>query len=273
MYQEFPFIAASPDGIIRNLQGNNISIIEIKCPYKAKSFTETDFQVDARLSASKKVLKFLKWKNNSLIINETHDYYYQIQATLFIVNVQHAELLVYASESDTLIIIQVPRNEEFLKKIMIKGSIRYFRFYLPEISTNRKFNNCPPYIFSDDFFEKDIKPRFSFLASANVLNSLKKQYDSVKCVKNDLDFLMAGKLSHIIPLQSIAKTVESFSLRKVSARGDGHCILHSFEINTGIQQNEIKDKLVEEYLGQPQLYSNFNVTLEELNLYINLNIH
>ena len=27
---------------------------------------------------------------------------------------------------------------------------------------------------------------------------------------------------------------------------------------------------MEEYLGQPQLYSNFNVTLEELNLYINL---
>ena len=27
---------------------------------------------------------------------------------------------------------------------------------------------------------------------------------------------------------------------------------------------------MEEYFGQPQLYSNFNVTLEELNLYINL---
>ena len=63
IHKEFPFIAASPDGIIRNLQRNNISIIEIKCPYKAKSFTETDFQVDAKLSASKEVLKFKQNKN------------------------------------------------------------------------------------------------------------------------------------------------------------------------------------------------------------------
>ena len=56
-----------------------------------------------------------------------------------------------------------------------------------------------------------------------------------------------NQLAHIIPHQSLAKTVESFDLRKISARGDGHCILHSWEINSGILQSEIKENLIQEY--------------------------
>ena len=42
IHKILPFIAASPDAIIRNKLGNIISVIEVKCPYNARSFREMD---------------------------------------------------------------------------------------------------------------------------------------------------------------------------------------------------------------------------------------
>ncbi len=115
---------------------------------------------------------------------------------------------------------------------------------------------------------------FSFFTSDNDISSCPKllitKFISAQSVREALDLIMADQLAHIIPHQSLAKTVESFDLQKISARGDGHCILHSWEISTGILQSEIKEKLIQEYLAQPLLYSAFDVNVEELKLYLDL---
>jgi YqaJ-like viral recombinase domain len=266
IHKMLPFIAASHDAIIRNELGTIISVIEVKCPYNARSFKEMDFNLDAKLSTSKKVIKFLKWKNNFLFLYESHDYYYQIQSTLFILNLQHADLLVYASDHDTLVVIQVPRNDCFIDTMIHKVANRYFRFYLPEISANRKLNDLSAFFFKDEYFELNIKPMFSFFALKSNISSCPKpsdKYSSAQSVIEALDLIMNDKLAHIIPHQTLNKTVESLNLRKIPARGDGHCILHSWEINTGILQSEIKDKLLQEYLAQPLLHSTFDVNLDE----------
>jgi hypothetical protein len=304
IHPQLPFLAASPDAIICNDSGETVSIIEVKCPYNAKSFTEIDFSIDAQLCSSKKKIKFLNWNNNSLFLKESHDYYYQIQAILFILNVQLAKLLVYASDNDALIVVEVIRNDKFLKGVINKISNRYFRYYLSEISTNRKLNNRPAFFFNDEFFESNIKSVFSFLDSdsnvpsfvasdsnvpsllasdsnvpsflasdsniSSFENTLRKEYSTSKSVREAIDILMSDKSAHIISHQPLENTLASFSLRKIPARGDGHCILHSWEINTGIVQSEIKEKLVVEYLGQPVLYSTYDVSFDELNQYLNL---
>src|SRR5271156_652440 len=155
-----------------------------------------------------------------------------------------------------------------------KVSNRYFRFYLSEISMNRKLNNRPPFIFKDKFYECNIKPFFSFLSlnsyTPSLLSNKLAEYSSSRSVREAINIIMCDKLAHTISHQSLENTLASFSLRKIPARGDGHCILHSWEINTGIVQSEIKEKLVVEYLGEPLLYSTYDVSFDELNQYLNL---
>ncbi|KAI5638822.1 yqaJ-like viral recombinase domain-containing protein [Phthorimaea operculella] len=65
--QEFPFLAASPDGIL------NDEIIEIKCPYSAKDMTVLEGV------AQKKITFWKQHKNGNLVINKNHDWFYQSQ--------------------------------------------------------------------------------------------------------------------------------------------------------------------------------------------------
>lgn len=97
-----PFPAASLDAII-----DDNSIAEVKCPYISKHEKITEESVP-----------FLYSANESLELDKSHDYYYQIQGQLFCTEKTSCILVVYTFKD--LKIIDVSADKEFICSMLEK---------------------------------------------------------------------------------------------------------------------------------------------------------
>ena len=80
------FLAASPDGIVCSRDGTPVGVLEIKCPYTQKNST-----------VSKACLKssFFCEKSSEIHLIEWHDYYYQVQGQMAILNLPWCDFVVW----------------------------------------------------------------------------------------------------------------------------------------------------------------------------------
>jgi len=97
---EWPFIGASPDGIIDCLCHGR-GTLEIKCPYCHRG----EDIVDAASNDKKFCLK--KDVDGALHLDHSHAYYYQIQTQLFVCNVEYCDFCVANVHLLILVISQV----------------------------------------------------------------------------------------------------------------------------------------------------------------------
>ncbi len=79
------FLGASPDAI-----GSDF-LIEIKCPYSLRKTTPFDLE---SLSASQRSSFFCKKIGNSLVLKNTHKYYYQVQCQMYVTGVKKTYFVV-----------------------------------------------------------------------------------------------------------------------------------------------------------------------------------
>ncbi|KAG5871414.1 hypothetical protein JTB14_016427 [Gonioctena quinquepunctata] len=84
VHLEYPFLGASPDGLI-----GDDGAIEIKCPYSAKNLNPENCEFD-----------FLN--KNGTGIKESHPYHYQIQGILEIINRTWCDSVIYTHEEGDL---------------------------------------------------------------------------------------------------------------------------------------------------------------------------
>ncbi|VDI44138.1 Hypothetical predicted protein [Mytilus galloprovincialis] len=116
-----PFLAASPDGLTENK-----TLLEIKCPYTARNKLITP-----------KSVPYLSEVNGELILDQKHDYYYQIQGQLFCTGKQTCDFFVYTHEDHKLITIQ--RNDRFIvemKDALTSFYEKYFKRVLDKFMYN-----------------------------------------------------------------------------------------------------------------------------------------
>ncbi|VDI07048.1 Hypothetical predicted protein [Mytilus galloprovincialis] len=116
-----PFLAASPDGLTENN-----TLLEIKCPYTARNKLITP-----------KSVPYLSEVNGELILDQKHDYYYQIQGQLFCTGKQTCDFFVYTHEDHKLITIQ--RNDRFIvemKDALTSFYEKYFKRVLDKFMYN-----------------------------------------------------------------------------------------------------------------------------------------
>lgn len=105
--KETPFLAASPEGIITNDNGQSL-LVEVKYPYTAKD-----------KNISHKTVPYLDEKpDGSLDLNKNHNYYYQIQGQLYCTNKNKCKLIVFTL-CDTKY-ISVERDDTFIKEMLVK---------------------------------------------------------------------------------------------------------------------------------------------------------
>ena len=74
----FPWLGASPDGIIRSQKWKGIGVLEIKCVMKGKD------------------LKGVPFLFNDKVLNPNHCYYTQIQLQAWACNADYAKLFLYS---------------------------------------------------------------------------------------------------------------------------------------------------------------------------------
>ena len=89
----FPFLGASPDGIIQCEKWEGIGILEIKCPMKGKDLKGVPFLIDDK------------------VLNPNHDYYTQIQLQAWACNSDYAKLFLYSGVDFLTIDVPIAREE------------------------------------------------------------------------------------------------------------------------------------------------------------------
>ncbi|XP_047035378.1 uncharacterized protein LOC124641357 [Helicoverpa zea] len=125
---EFPFIGATPDGLI----GKDI-LVEVKCPFSAlkiglkKAIEENKVQI----------LKFNK-KTRTTSINTNSNWFYQIQGQLHVARRRQCLLGIWAGEKEPVHIEMIKRDDLFWKSKMESKIIRFYhKCLLPEIVNPR----------------------------------------------------------------------------------------------------------------------------------------
>lgn len=113
---EFPYLGASPDSVI-----DSDTVVEVKCPFKAKNET-----------VSPQTVPYLKLDSDGhLTLSRTHSYFYQVQGQMFCSGRKQCLFLVYTTKD--LKAVNVSLDEEFVQSMV--ASLKHFfdRYFKPEI--------------------------------------------------------------------------------------------------------------------------------------------
>ena len=106
-----PFLACSPDGII-----DNFNFLEVICPFTDKDKPITPVTVP-----------YLKQDSSgSYYLEQTHDYYYQVQGQLYCTRGKKCDFLVYTITE--MKFFPIERNNQFINK-MVETLERFFQDY------------------------------------------------------------------------------------------------------------------------------------------------
>jgi hypothetical protein len=111
---EFPFLGATPDGIV--CEEGTCGIIEIKCPYSARDMT-----IDESLSLPNFCLHETDGKIN---LKKSHAYYCQVQGQLMITGVNFCDFLVFTRKE--IHIERISPDVDFMKELGSNLSEIYF---------------------------------------------------------------------------------------------------------------------------------------------------
>ena len=115
---DFPFLAASPDGVIES----NDEKVEIKCPYNGRN----------KKIQQGKDFSFLTLEDKKLALKKTHKYYYQIQGQMACSKKSVCHFVVYTLVD--ILIEQIYFDPTFFEKEMLpKLTEFYFSIYEPLI--------------------------------------------------------------------------------------------------------------------------------------------
>ena len=128
---QWPFIAASPDGIIDCFCCRK-GVLEIKCPYSHRNET-----VESAVSNDSSF--YLKKDNDLLYLDHAHDYYYQVQTQMFVCNVEYCDFCVCTfpeSNDCSLYVERIFRDHEFWAACVEKAKHFFTVYLLPEILGN-----------------------------------------------------------------------------------------------------------------------------------------
>ena len=86
--EQYPYLATSPDGIIR-LDNGKFGVVEVKCPYKhCKNSIEVTCK-DTTFCLSKGT------ENGEIALNHHHDYYFQVTGQLALTGAEFCDFIVW----------------------------------------------------------------------------------------------------------------------------------------------------------------------------------
>ena len=127
VHKDFCWLGCSPDGIIDDPQEGK-GLIEIKCI----SIPEYQDQLISSIVTSKKNF-YLKKVNDALALKQNHDYYFQVQGQLEVMDLNFCDFVVYNEVG--IFVERIYRSKGFWKdKIFDKLKRFFFLVDLPELA-------------------------------------------------------------------------------------------------------------------------------------------
>lgn len=114
-----PWLCCSPDGLILSPES---ALLEIKCPHLRQGKKIVDHE------KKESFVSYLYYENNEWQLKRRHQYYSQIQVSLFTLKLKSCILYVYSSVDHLQIKISI--DKPFLAEYIPKLEMFYYNFYL-----------------------------------------------------------------------------------------------------------------------------------------------
>jgi len=116
---DYPWLGGSPDGIVVDKTLGQKGLLEIKCPYSARTMTIKEY------ISEKKSKAYLRYVGGQIVLDKGHNYYYQMQGCMFILNLPWCDFVV-RTEKD-MFIERIPRNPDFISNMVSRLAEFYTR--------------------------------------------------------------------------------------------------------------------------------------------------
>jgi len=120
-----PWLGYTPDGVIVDDENFPVKIIEIKCPYKGKTSTISDLINNLNY--------IIKNQDGSYSLKPNHSYYAQIQLGIVLLNVTVCDFIIYSSNDNNYLLIQVSFDDMYCKTMLNNLKCFYFERLLINI--------------------------------------------------------------------------------------------------------------------------------------------
>ena len=124
-----PYLGASLDAIITNIDTCERWGVEIKCPSSKFNQPLQDVLKDKSF--------YLRKKDGSICLKESHSYYYQIQGQMFCSQLKRVDFVVWFGNDLPLHVQTVTFYEKFWQKALPRIDYFYRRALVPELFTLR----------------------------------------------------------------------------------------------------------------------------------------
>lgn len=109
-----------------------MQLVEIKCPYTCEDTVIVDKNEKISLVDYYLILNV----DGKPQLKRSHIYYTQIQVSLYVTGLTVCQFLVFSRHNS--ILIEILRDDDFLKMVIPKVEYFYFHHYLPVLSNNYK---------------------------------------------------------------------------------------------------------------------------------------
>jgi hypothetical protein len=113
IFNERPYIAASPDGLI-----GSDALVEIKCPYTGRD----------NMIAPGKLFPYLEYRDGEIELKQTSNYYYQVQGQLYICKRQWCYFIVYTFKD--ILIRKIMIDKEYCEHSLLPKLEVFYEKYL-----------------------------------------------------------------------------------------------------------------------------------------------
>jgi hypothetical protein len=143
-------VRGSPDGIVSCTCHSENWIIEIKCPYSARSMDPVE-------AVNKGLLKYIRTEGEqfNLIRGDSSGYFEQVQGCMALVEVRHCDFVVWTQRG--VLVVPVAFDDDYWNNILLPNLKKIFESHVvPEILTERIKNGLK--LFED---EVDIRDQYA----------------------------------------------------------------------------------------------------------------
>ena len=140
--KKYPYLGASPDGLIDDSQGNLLGIIEVKCLKALKDKTvmewiNTGIETNACVSPT---------NDGDLLLKKNHPYYFQVQQQLLITEVQYCDFVLHCNVGHPYV-IRICADLEVQNQIVENTKRFWYNVSAPEYFLMRVPRKLLPIIF------------------------------------------------------------------------------------------------------------------------------
>ena len=221
-----PWLAASPDAIVKfdqnkecffeqDEEGQIEGCLEVKCPYLClkKSIAEASLESPSFC---------LRSSGGKLCLRESHPYFYQVQAQLYVTRLPWCDFVVWSP--DEIHVERIYYNQHFIMQAIAKARNFYFDVFLPSIVPcmlihTRSCSNS----YSNYENVKVLEEKDPFVCTETPLAI--KDHDS-----NDCKIVCVPEASKPSPPPNV---LQKLCLRRHTVNGDGNCLYHAIAHQAG----------------------------------------